>query len=154
MVVLKLPDDSILTEAHQDKRFDVSKLSIDNILVERNKAADITDSFVLISTGKFDKHCLDRLPGRTAVIDAECFEAYFGPFAGRAFVYRNTSPIDVNTACRFQLNQCLGISEKIAKNIIDARKVRAFSGPDDFAQRIRNFPCGIMEQFLFLQPGN
>ena len=154
MVVLKLPDASALTEAHQYKQFDVSKMSIDKVLVERNKAADTTDSFILISAGKFDKRCLERLPKRTAVIDAECFEAYFGPFAGRAYVYRNTSPIDVNTACRYQLNQCLGIGEKIAKSIIDARKVRAFSGPDDFAQRIRNFPPCIMEQFLFLQPGN
>ena len=150
-VFLLFPDQVIRTEAHQDKNFDVSTIRAIEILDERMKAADPTDCFILVYSGKVDKEGLDQLPERTAIIDAQCFEEYFGPLAGRAFAYRNTGPVDVNSACFAQLMVCIGVGEKIARDILQERQVRLFSGPDDFAARVRKFSPLLMQQFWFLQ---
>ncbi len=148
MVVLKLCDGKICTEAHQSKRLDASSLNTDAVLKERKKAADGTDFFVLFCSGNVTG-ALDQLPERTAVIDANCFEQYFGPFAGRAFIYKHVGPLDVNAASVFQLQQCVGIARVTAKQIIETRNERQFSDADDFKSRVRYFSDAIMEQFIF-----
>ena len=91
MVVLKLSNGEYCSEAHQCKIFDAPFLTVDAVGRERQKAADSKDFFVLVCSGKLCGS-LDELPARTAIVDADCFEQYFGPFAGRALRYKHSGP--------------------------------------------------------------
>jgi hypothetical protein len=146
MVVLELPDDSICTEGHQCKRLDVSTLTAGAVEQERLKAVEQSDCFIVICSGKLEKELFTGHLQRTAIINIDCFEEYFGSFAGRAFAYRFCGPVNVNMASVVQLIQCEGIAEATALKIIEKRP---FSGPDDFKKRVRHFSDDSMKQFLF-----
>jgi hypothetical protein len=148
LVVLKLSNGTLCSEAHQCKRFNVSTLTTDAVRKEREKAADPGDFFVLICSGKFAGQ-VDQLPDRTALVDADCFVQYFGPFAGRAFIYKHSGPLDANVASAHQLQQCFGIGRIYAQKVLKARQQKLFSDPADFKKRVANFSDAIMEQFYF-----
>ena len=147
MVVLELTNGDLCMEGHQCKSYHISKLSGADVKNERQKAVDPTDSFIVVCSGKVDADELSKLPARTAVIDAECFGAYFGPFAGRAFVYWFRGPVNVNLASCLQLELlCPGIGPITAQKIV---RNRPFSGPEDFQEKIRPFSLEIMTHFSF-----
>ena len=51
---------------------------------ERDKSAEPTDFFMLYTTTQITDDI--ALPDRSGVVDASYWEAYFGLFAGRAFI--------------------------------------------------------------------
>ena len=148
MVVLELPDDSICVEGHQCKRFDVSTLTARILEQERLKAVEPNDCFIVFCSGKLEKQLITDVKNLdcTAIIHIDCFEEYFGPFAGRAFAYKFRGPVNVNMASARQLVQCDGIEEATARKIIEKRP---FSGPDDFKKRVRYLSDENMEQISF-----
>jgi len=60
------------------------KLTKATYTLERKKAAADVDIFILYTQaetlGDWD------LPDRSGIVDASCWESYFGPFAGRAYM--------------------------------------------------------------------
>jgi hypothetical protein len=51
---------------------------------ERNKSAGPDDIFILYTKTKISKDC--TLPDRSGFVDASCWDSYFGPFSGRAYM--------------------------------------------------------------------
>jgi hypothetical protein len=72
----------IVREVGQSKF--VKKLSMETYKEERNKAAVPTDFFMLYTTAEITGDI--ALPDRSGLVDASNWKAYFGPFAGRAFI--------------------------------------------------------------------
>jgi len=50
---------------------------------ERNNAAGNHDIFILYTHTESDDF---KLPDRSGLVDESCWDSYFGPFAGRAFI--------------------------------------------------------------------
>ena len=102
----------------------------------------------MFCSGKLEKQLITDVKNLdcTAIIHIDCFEEYFGPFAGRAFAYKFRGPVNVNMASARQLVQCDGIEEATARKIIEKRP---FSGPDDFKKRVRYLSDENMEQISF-----
>ncbi len=149
MVVLKLSDEELCSEAHQWKRFFcASSLTTDAVRIERENAVDPEDYFIIICAGKL---CgpLDQLPDRTAIVVTDCFEQYFGPYAGRACIYMHSGPLDINVASVFQLQHCVGLDRVTVKLIDEALQQEPFSDQADFKVITQNFSDANMEQFCF-----
>ena len=86
-VPLLLLDGKLCMESHECKRYETSIMKALEIKKEREKAADPDDCFLVVCPGKVEIN-LDELPRRTAVINDERLETYFGPFAGRACAFK------------------------------------------------------------------
>jgi hypothetical protein len=100
-VFFKSADGVVCMEAHHYKGWDATKMGATDSDVpnKRGKATDPTDRSVLICRGKLESQGLDRLEKSTALIDADCIEEYFGPFAGQASSHLlKTGPVDFNLA--------------------------------------------------------
>jgi hypothetical protein len=98
-VFFKSADGVVCTEAHHYKGWDATKMGVteSDVPIKCGKATDLTDCVVLICRGKLELQGSDRLESSIAVIDADCFEEYFGPFAGPASSHLlNTGPADFN----------------------------------------------------------
>src|SRR5687768_17561170 len=70
---------------------------------------------------------VDSLPPRSAFVDADCWENYYGPYAARAWFLTRNRPPDANNGTRSQLEAVEGLGSKRATAIIEARgKYRSF----------------------------
>jgi hypothetical protein len=51
---------------------------------ERKKSAGPDDIFILYTQTDMSEDC--ALPDRSGLVDASCWDSYFGPFSGRAYM--------------------------------------------------------------------
>jgi hypothetical protein len=51
---------------------------------ERKKSAGPDDIFMLYTKTEIPNGC--ALPDRSGLVDASCWDSYFGPFSGRAYM--------------------------------------------------------------------
>jgi hypothetical protein len=65
------------------------KLKKDTYGEEREKSADPDDIFMLYTQTETPNDY--ALPDRSGLVDASCWDSYFGPFAGRAYIALRTS---------------------------------------------------------------
>ncbi len=90
---------STLNEVHQYKLWNNKQVSQKVYQSERDKAASKNDFFILFTTQNCDKF---NLPENSGIVDKGNWKKYFGPFAGRGFIF---APLDINTASRTDLQQ-------------------------------------------------
>jgi hypothetical protein len=77
--------------------------------VERKKAASDTDFFILFTS----KDRLEvELPWLSGIVDGSNWARYFGPFAGRAFVFATTRALEINQAPHKNLKRMSGVDVK------------------------------------------
>ena len=124
---LKDVNGKILQERHQNKHIK-SDVSAQLFEQERQKAARDTDFFILFTTHTPNISSGD-LTLRTGLVSKENFDAYFGPFAARAF--RNYK-VDINFVKRSQLEAISGIGATIADRILKERNNKKFADREDF----------------------
>jgi len=85
---------NIVREVGQCKLIQKGKLTQDMYDAEREKSAGPDDIFMLYTKTKISDDF--ALPDRSGLVDASCWDSYFGPFAGRAYmVSRCAVPKDV-----------------------------------------------------------
>ncbi|KAI8598234.1 hypothetical protein EDD21DRAFT_193182 [Dissophora ornata] len=140
---LGLDAEPFCTEVHQ------CKLVMDahgvDYLSERNKAASDRDFFILYtSKGKLDV----ELPVLSGVVDRSNWTQYFGPFAGRAFIFATVGALDINLASRKDIKRMKGIGKKKAEAIIKERTKRDFDSLQDADQRLPGMKA-LLREFKF-----
>ncbi|KAK3819964.1 MAG: hypothetical protein J3Q66DRAFT_335951 [Benniella sp.] len=134
------------TEVHQCKLITGSE-SID-YQAERRKAASDKDFFMLFTS----QDRLDiELPLLSGIVDKSNWARYFGPFAGRAFVYATTGALDINLAPRKDLKRMEGVSDVKADLIVQERNKRRFDSYEDATQRLcgRGLGKTVLKRFKF-----
>ncbi|KAK3821633.1 MAG: hypothetical protein J3Q66DRAFT_154461 [Benniella sp.] len=143
---LKAPS-SFCTEVHQCKLVNSDNDRID-FQAEREKAACCDDFFILFTT----QSRLDvELPPLSGIVDKSNWEQYFGPFAGRAFVYATVGPLDINQANRSDLKRMAGVGEAKADKIIEERGKRPFDSYEDAIHRLRGVGKTVLKRFKISQ---
>ncbi|KAK3826764.1 MAG: hypothetical protein J3R72DRAFT_12604 [Linnemannia gamsii] len=136
------------TEVHQCKLI-TDRGEID-YQAERRKAASDKDFFMLFTT--IDG--LDvELPPLSGIVDKSNWALYFGPFAGRAFVFATTGALDINLAPQKDLRRMRGVDDRKADLIIQERARRRFDSYEDATQRLRGVGETVLKRFKFSQIG-
>jgi hypothetical protein len=90
---------NIVREVGQCKLIQKKKLTQDTYDAEREKSAGPDDIFMLYTDTRMSDDF--ALPDRSGLVDASCWESYFGPFAGRAYMasrYSDSRRGTVNSA--------------------------------------------------------
>ncbi|GJJ67660.1 hypothetical protein EMPS_00006 [Entomortierella parvispora] len=113
---------------------------------ERKKAASDRDFFIMFTSK--DQLEVD-LPPLSGIVDGSNWALYFGPFAGRAFVFATTGALDINRAQRKDLKRIRGIDETKADLIINERTKRRFDSYEDATQRLRGVDDTVLRRFKF-----
>ncbi|KAJ1554030.1 hypothetical protein HK096_005287 [Nowakowskiella sp. JEL0078] len=142
-VPLKTPGHRCFNEIHQAKRVS-DKISQTAFEQELQKAASSNDFFILFTTNDYD----DALPPSSAVVDRKNWEAYFGPFAGRAFFYFNKTIPSANYANLSILTTIKGIGKAAAENIIRKRKTEPYNDLEDCHKRTK-IPKNLLRKLSF-----
>ncbi|KAF9372310.1 hypothetical protein CPB97_001349 [Podila verticillata] len=134
------------TEVHQCKLIaDDARIDYQE---ERRKAASDNDFFMLFTS----KDRLDvELPLQSGIVDRSNWEHYFGPFAGRAFVFATTGALDINVAQRRDLERMRGVGVTKAELIIQERSKRKFDSIKDANKRLRGVGEAVLQEFTFPQ---
>ncbi|KAG0271060.1 hypothetical protein BGZ95_001193, partial [Linnemannia exigua] len=132
------------TEVHQCK-LTTDRREID-YLAERRKAASDKDFFMLFTTA--DRLDIE-LPSLSGIVDKSNWELYFGPFAGRAFVFATTGALDINLAPRKDLKRMRGVDDRKADLIIQERARRRFDSYEDATQRLGGVGETVLKRFKF-----
>ncbi|RHZ69343.1 hypothetical protein Glove_284g6 [Diversispora epigaea] len=106
-------------EIHQYKLLNInSTFTQKNYNDERKKSASKDDYFILITT----KDNLNiELPYNSGIVYKQNWNTYFGPFAGRAFIFAVESPLDINTVGCTQLELVSQVGKIRAEQIITKR---------------------------------
>ncbi|KAG0011184.1 hypothetical protein BGZ82_003099, partial [Podila clonocystis] len=132
------------TEVHQCKLI-AAGAGID-YRAEREKAASDRDFFMLFTSKDRPDVVLPPLSG---IVDGSNWALYFGPFAGRAFVFATTGALDINLAPYKDLKRMRGVDEKKADLIIQERTKRRFESFEDATQRLRGVGETVLKRFKF-----
>ncbi|KAF9095501.1 hypothetical protein BGX27_001265 [Mortierella sp. AM989] len=141
---LGLDTKKFCTEVHQCKLIaDGGRIDYQ---AERDKAASAKDFFLLFSSSD---HFDVTLPPRSGIVDMSNWEHYFGPFAGRAFVFASTGALDINLAVRKDLKRMRGVGDKKADLIIQERAKRRFDSYEDASDRLRGMGETVLRTFKF-----
>lgn len=136
-------------EIHQYKYYDRnSSFSQDDYINERRKSASDDDYFMLYIT---KDECNINLPSKSGIVDGKCWNEYFGPFAGRAYIFASKGPLNINKASYAQLQIADRVGPKTADKIIQERKKRSFDGVDDAKKRLKGQKISrkALEQFIY-----
>ncbi|KAF9156216.1 hypothetical protein BGX20_004293, partial [Mortierella sp. AD010] len=130
---LGLDTDPFRMEVHQCK---LTTSGDTDYLVERTKAASEDDFFILFTS----KDRLNvELPPLSGIVDGSNWKEYFGPFAGKAFIFATVGALDINTATRKDLKRMRGIGKKIAQSIIGERTKKYFESLEDACERLPKY---------------
>jgi hypothetical protein len=134
-------------ESHQCKLVKRSTTINEKLFTEEyEKAAEPgTDVFILFTSATC---AFTALPPKSAVVDRNVWNAYFGAFAGRAFIYAQEDPPDINEACYSVLTAITGIGTKRADVIMEERKKRRFADIEDCFVRTK-VPKTTLAKFRF-----
>ncbi|PKK60411.1 hypothetical protein RhiirC2_719135 [Rhizophagus irregularis] len=119
----------------------------DDYINERRKSASDNDYFMLYIT----KECNINLPGKSGIVDRNCWNEYFGPFAGRAYIFASKGPLNINKASYAQLQIADYVGPKTAVKIMEERKKRPFDGADDARKRLKGQRVSkkALEQYIY-----
>jgi len=128
---LCLHADKASNEVSQPKLYEVVQISQKLYEDERKKAASDDDFFILFTT----QNCNIQLPKNSGIVDKQNWEHYFGPFAGRSFIFAVQGPPDANSATRAQLQLTEGIGKAFGNRIIEERSKRPFSSVEQLQAR-------------------
>ncbi|KAF9580471.1 hypothetical protein BGW38_002878 [Lunasporangiospora selenospora] len=134
------------TEVHQCKLVaDGEQIDYE---AERSKAASKYDYFMLFTSQERQEI---ELPSLSGIVDKSNWNSYFGPFAGRAFVFATTGALDINMAPRKDLRRMQGVDEVKADLIIRERSKKRFESHEDAAQRLCRRGIGekVLGRFKF-----
>ncbi|KAF9310054.1 hypothetical protein BG003_008980 [Podila horticola] len=134
------------TEVHQCKL--ISDGARIDYQAERRKAASDNDFFMLFTS---QDHLDVELPPLSGIVDGSNWENYFGPFAGRAFVFATIGALDINLAQRRDLKRMRGVSDTKAELIIQERSKRKFDSYKDADKRLRGVGKTVLKDFKFPQ---
>ncbi|KAI9994778.1 hypothetical protein PInf_011609 [Phytophthora infestans] len=129
-------------EVHHCK-CDEGKLSLDVFKQERSKVAGTDDLFILYCTSQVTAD-LRMLPN-SALVDATCWEAYYGPFAARAFFIKSVPLPCINTSSAVQLELVEGVDPAYRARIA---KKRPFTSLEDALVRTK-IPVKVLRRFDF-----
>ncbi|RIB03079.1 hypothetical protein C2G38_2289216 [Gigaspora rosea] len=118
-VFLGLDTPGGVNEIHQYKLLNInSTFTQKNYNDEREKSASKDDYFIFITT----KDNLNiEPPQNSGIVYKQNRDAYFGPFAGRAFIFAVEGPPNINTAGRAQLELVSQVGKIRAEQIITKR---------------------------------
>ena len=131
--------DEYVSEVHQCKLLKKGLVNQKIYMEEHKKAAAGDDVFILYTCGESRVD----LPKLSAIVDKDCWNAYFGIFAGRTFMYARMDPPNLNTATTTQLTGIKGIGNEYARTILGKRP---FKDLDDCESRTK-IPRTLLEQF-------
>ncbi|KAJ1540256.1 hypothetical protein HK096_011144 [Nowakowskiella sp. JEL0078] len=134
---LKKEDGAVIHEVHQAKLLQ-NDFNEESFNIEREKAVTKEDYFILFTTSTYT----GNIPNFSAVVDTTVWYEYFGPFAGRAFLWTQKKPL-ANLAPFSVLTSVDYISEKRARCIQVERDKRKFTDIDDCSRRTK-----IPQKFL------
>ncbi|KAI9994774.1 hypothetical protein PInf_011605 [Phytophthora infestans] len=129
-------------EVHQCKCVE-GKLSLDNFKHMRSKAAGPDDLFILYCTSQVTADL--RVLPNSAFVDATCWEAYYGPFAARAFFIKSVPLPCINTSSEVQLEFVEGVDPAYRARIA---KKRPFTSLEDALVKTKN-PVKVLRLFNF-----
>lgn len=142
-VFLSLDTQPAANEIHQYKRYaDNSHIDQELYDDEREKAASERDFFIFFTTKKTSNI---TLPTNSGIVDRYNWESYFGPFAGRAFIYGLDGTPHINKADFTTLQLVDGVGPVCAEKILNKRP---FSNIEDAEQKT-NIKRRILEQFKY-----
>ncbi|CAG8628264.1 11632_t:CDS:2 [Paraglomus brasilianum] len=130
-------------EIHQYKFLNInSTFTQKNYNDERKKLASKDDYFILITT----KDNLNfELPHNSGIVYKQNWDTYFGPFAGRAFIFAVEGPPNINTVGRAQLELVSQVGKIRAEQIITKRP---FHNIQD-AMNKTDIPEKILKRFKY-----
>src|SRR5206468_10543098 len=114
---LDTPDHA--NEVHQYKLYTLSKLTQEGFLKERTMCASSRDFFILFNTQ--EQPCDIQLPANSGIVDKNNWGDYFGPYAGRAFIYGVEGIPNINTANYSILQLIDGVGAGTAAKILAKR---------------------------------
>jgi hypothetical protein len=132
-----------VTEVEQCKAYTVAHVTAPQFLAEREKSAS-ADDFFLVYT--MDEKCSFDLPHNSGIVDGNNWSAYFGPFAGRAYIFANPGPMDINTATRTMLNAMTNIGAVRVSRVLEQRSKKRFRTYDDIESRAK-IPKTLAQRF-------
>ncbi|KAK3826416.1 MAG: hypothetical protein J3R72DRAFT_458012 [Linnemannia gamsii] len=90
-----------------------------------------------------------ELPSLSGIVDGSNWVYYFGPYAGRAFIFATAGALDINLAQRKYLKGVEGVDERKADFIIQERTKREFDSYEDATQRFRGLGAAVLKRFKF-----
>lgn len=85
----------------------------------------------------------------SAFVDATCWEAYYGPFAARAFFIKSVPLPCINASSRVQLQFVKGVGPRYSARIA---KKRPFASLKDALDKTK-IPAKVLKQFNFSNAG-
>eukprot|EP01120_Amphizonella_sp_Union-15-10_P012949 TRINITY_DN5906_c0_g1_i1.p1 TRINITY_DN5906_c0_g1~~TRINITY_DN5906_c0_g1_i1.p1 ORF type:complete len:300 (-),score=21.15 TRINITY_DN5906_c0_g1_i1:47-946(-) len=149
--VLSLKSGKNICEVHQYK-YVKGTYDSGQYRIERKKAADTTDVFLMFSVYNIEPKENVPLSENCGLLSKSTFNSYFGPFAGRAFFLDKVQTPNINEAPYFHLLNVHGVGEVLAENIVTERGKRKFSDMDDAFKRLNKFPrfsIELLEKFQY-----
>ena len=124
-----------------------AKRKMDDLKVEKQKAASENDLFIEYTTGSYEFKA-NACNSRCGVVSSSEFKEYFGPFASRAFFMTRNKLPNINTAAQSHLEAVHGIGKVLSCRIMENRAIKRFSSPEDAVQRVHGL--GESKAALFL----
>ncbi|GJJ77568.1 hypothetical protein EMPS_09927 [Entomortierella parvispora] len=113
---------------------------------ERGKAASDNDFFMLFTVTTLPNFALPSLSG---IVDGSTWEDYFGPFAGRAFIFATIGALNINSAPRKELMRMESVGSAKADIIIQERTKRPFEDIEDANKRLRGVSKRLLATFSY-----
>jgi len=148
----QLTNEPPIRETHQYKLVHGKKITRESFNLERQKAADEDDFFMMFSIFENNEGFPEKqlsvqdLPPLSGLVTKHNFKDYYGPFAGRVFFLTTSSSIfSINTARRDQLEMVPGIGSASANLILQKRP---FDNFDDCVEKT-GLPRKVLEHFFF-----
>jgi len=135
----------LINETIQTKHLKTTKISNELFKREEEKAAGKDDTFLLITSGTCQVN-IDQLKSGSGYVDRTNWHEYFGPFAGRAFIFAKQPP-DINKAPFSWLDMMHGIVPVTANTILAKRKLKEFSSDIEECFQRTKINKTILQQF-------
>ncbi|GBC05018.1 hypothetical protein RclHR1_00060031 [Rhizophagus clarus] len=129
-------------ESHQCKYLKSNTVNQEMFDEEYRKTTSSDDVFILYTRGFSN---IKNLPPLSAIVDLDCWNSYFGPFAGRAFMLTHNEPLNANDAKFFELTSVNRISEKCGRILMSKRP---FKDLEDCHQKTK-IPRNILNNLQF-----
>jgi DNA polymerase III alpha subunit len=140
---------------HEVYQYKHKKVVVDqeSYQTEFEKAASKEDFFIFFTTSHASVH---SLPPRCAIVDASCWQRYYGPYWARAFYIKDVNfdfPC-INTSKAFRLESVFGIGKKRRLKIVDERQTNGkFKNLEDAVERLWNgnkvVPPSVLKRFRY-----